>query len=80
MDCWYWPAICANLLCLLCICLLSFEVAKYSDNFCWVRVFSSQVDAALGAEEMVESLTEQNLELEEKIEKLETDLSDLVCF
>lgn len=37
-----------------------------------------KVDAALGAEEMVESLTEQNLELEEKIEKLETDLSDLV--
>ncbi|KAJ8317237.1 hypothetical protein KUTeg_005141 [Tegillarca granosa] len=36
-----------------------------------------QVDAALGAEEMVESLTERNLQLEEKIQELEEEKADL---
>ncbi|XP_072177874.1 dynactin subunit 1-like isoform X2 [Diadema setosum] len=36
-----------------------------------------QVDAALGAEEMVETLTEKNLELEEKIVDIETTMADL---
>ena len=37
-----------------------------------------QVDAALGAEGMVETLTDKNLELEEKIQELETQVADLV--
>nr|XP_022336647.1 dynactin subunit 1-like isoform X4 [Crassostrea virginica] len=36
-----------------------------------------QVDAALGAEEMVETLTERNLALEEKLQELEEEKSDL---
>nr|KAG5688665.1 hypothetical protein BaRGS_033803 [Batillaria attramentaria] len=36
-----------------------------------------QVDAALGAEEMVEKLTERNLQLEEKIEAVEEEKNDL---
>ena len=36
-----------------------------------------QVDAALGAEEMVEKLTDTNLELEEKMEKLNETVADL---
>ena len=39
-----------------------------------------QVDAALGAEEMVESLTEKNLELEEKYQELEANMADLVSY
>lgn len=34
---------------------------------------------ALGAEEMVEKLTDKNLDLEEKIEQLEETVQDLVC-
>ena len=34
---------------------------------------------ALGAEEMVEKLTDKNLELEEKVETLEESVQDLVC-
>ena len=37
-----------------------------------------QVDVALGAEEMVEKLTEKNLELEEQIEELQEKANDLV--
>lgn len=37
-----------------------------------------QVDAALGAEEMVEKLTDRNLQLEERIEALEEEKNDLV--
>lgn len=33
---------------------------------------------ALGAEEMVEKLTDKNLDLEEKIEQLEESVQDLV--
>ncbi|KAL3863717.1 hypothetical protein ACJMK2_005462 [Sinanodonta woodiana] len=36
-----------------------------------------QVDAALGAEQMVESLTERNLQLEEKIHEIEEEKADL---
>ena len=37
-----------------------------------------QVDIALGAEEMVEKLTDTNLNLEEKIEQLNETVADLV--
>lgn len=37
-----------------------------------------QVDAALGAEEMVEMLTERNLDLEEKVRELRETVTDLV--
>lgn len=39
---------------------------------------SFQVDAALGAEEMVEMLTERNLDLEEKVRELRETVTDLV--
>ena len=39
---------------------------------------SEQVDAALGAEEMVEKLTERNLNLEEKVQQLQEQVDDLV--
>lgn len=39
---------------------------------------SWQVDAALGAEEMVETLTERNLDLEEKVRELRETVGDLV--
>lgn len=38
---------------------------------------SEQIDAALGAEEMVEKLTRKNLELEERIQQLEQEQEDL---
>ena len=37
-----------------------------------------QVDAALGAEEMVEHLTEKNLQLEEQMNELSDEKGDLV--
>lgn len=37
-----------------------------------------QVDAALGAEEMVEKLTDKNLEQEELIQKMNENIADLV--
>lgn len=36
-----------------------------------------QIDAALGAEEMVEKLTEKNLTLEEKVRELQEAVDDL---
>ena len=41
-------------------------------------LFCVKVDAALGAEDMVEKLTDRNLQLEEKIEALEEEKNDLV--
>ena len=38
----------------------------------------AQVDAALGAEEMVEMLTDRNLNLEEKVRELRETVGDLV--
>lgn len=38
-----------------------------------------QVDAALGSEEMVETLTERNLDLEEKVREMKETVTDLVC-
>ncbi|XP_075039386.1 dynactin subunit 1 isoform X3 [Mixophyes fleayi] len=42
-----------------------------------VDELKDQVDAALGAEEMVETLTERNLDLEEKVRELRETVSDL---
>lgn len=36
------------------------------------------MDAALGAEEMVEMLTERNLDLEEKVREMRETVTDLV--
>lgn len=40
--------------------------------------FLLQVDAALGSEEMVETLTERNLDLEERVRELRETVTDLV--
>lgn len=44
-----------------------------------VCVYLCQVDAALGSEEMVETLTERNLDLEEKVREMKETVTDLVC-
>lgn len=50
-------------------------VSWHRDGF---TCLSWQVDAALGAEEMVETLTERNLDLEEKVRELRETVGDLV--
>ncbi|KAL8613299.1 hypothetical protein ACOMHN_052539 [Nucella lapillus] len=52
----------------------SSQVAELQNQ---VIELKEQVDAALGAEEMVEKLTERNLQLEEKIEAMEEEKNDL---
>lgn len=47
-----------------------------NDHYVCSRV--CQVDVALGAEEMVEMLTERNLDLEEKVRELRETVTDLV--
>lgn len=39
-----------------------------------------QVDVAVGAEQMVEQLTDKNLDLEEQLQNLQENISDLVSF
>lgn len=51
-------------------------LAPLSPSPCWLCL--TQVDAALGAEEMVETLTDRNLDLEEKVRKLKETVGDLV--
>lgn len=53
---------------------LTKDVAEAEDQ---LNELKEQVDAALGAEEMVENLTERNLTLEEKITELEENVADL---
>lgn len=48
----------------------------FSPSPCSLSV--TQVDAALGAEEMVEMLTDRNLNLEEKVRELRETVGDLV--
>lgn len=51
----------------------------FDTYFTWVSCFLvGQVDAALGAEEMVEQLTEKNLQLEEQIAEISEEKADLV--
>lgn len=51
-------------------------LAPFSPSPCLLCL--TQVDAALGAEEMVETLTDRNLDLEEKVRKLKETVGDLV--
>lgn len=55
--------------------LLPFLPTQEADEV--IDELKEQVDAALGAEEMVEKLTDTNLELEEKMEKLNETVADL---
>lgn len=57
-----------------CYPLPSQPLQRYSS----LAVPSTQVDAALGAEEMVEMLTDRNLNLEEKVRELRETVGDLV--
>lgn len=43
----------------------------------FIKICSKQVDAALGAEEMVEVLGEKKMALEEKVAELEEAVADL---
>ncbi|MEQ2187854.1 hypothetical protein GOODEAATRI_008869 [Goodea atripinnis] len=58
-----------------CCLQLSCEAAGRTEQ--QVKGSSGQVDAALGAEEMVETLTERNLDLEEKVRELRETVTDL---
>lgn len=52
-------------------------LGPYSSTSPWPFPIT-QVDAALGAEEMVEMLTDRNLNLEEKVRELRETVGDLV--
>lgn len=54
-----------------------FLLGPYSSASPWPFPLT-QVDAALGAEEMVEMLTDRNLNLEEKVRELRETVGDLV--
>lgn len=43
-----------------------------------ITALKEQVDVAMGAEDMVEKLTEQNLQLEEELNQLRETVDDLV--
>ena len=61
----------------VCVCVRErerFESPHPSTHY----LHNVQVDAALGAEEMVEKLTDRNLELEERIEQMAETVTDLV--
>jgi dynactin 1 len=51
--------------------------AEFKESDALVDELKEQVDAALGAEEMVETLTNRNLDLEEKLEELTDTVTDL---
>lgn len=53
---------------------LSIQVEEYEKE---LNELKEQVDAALGAEEMVELLTDRNLTLEEKVRELQESVDDL---
>lgn len=53
-------------------------VPPLSQHLSAALLLITQVDAALGAEEMVEMLTDRNLNLEEKVRELRETVGDLV--
>jgi len=61
--------------CLFIACLFDCPVLQEADAI--IDELKDQVDAALGAEEMVEKLTDTNLELEEKLTTMAETVADL---
>ena len=59
--------------------LMLYVVCVWQEADGIIDELKEQVDAALGAEEMVEKLTDRNLELEERMEQLAETVADLVA-